>query len=294
MHWLKIKQEKLTNEQNNKTPDSDKIEKLNSEIRELKSKNASITTNIKAMRNTISNAQIKSYESQIKQEEENCKNQIEQYNILKENIINTQNLAIEAALSEMPSSNETIPIEDSEDENIIVTHDAKKLTQAWNSKKGVNLSESFVQKTMQVADNIGCDANDLLALMYSESSFRHDVQNNIGATGLIQFMPKTAKSLGTTTEALKKMSPEKQLDYVEKFFLKNKATFGMNGKKMSAGDLYAITFLPARAKNNVLTTSDEKYYKFNKGLDTNKDGKITTQDLSQRLRKYIPDAARRA
>ena len=68
----------------------------------------------------------------------------------------------------------------------------------------------------------------------------------------------------------------------------------MNGKKMSAGDLYAITFLPARAKNNVLTTSDEKYYKFNKGLDTNKDGKITTQDLSQRLRKYIPDAARRA
>ena len=290
---IKAKQKEIKDEQEKETPDFDKIDKLNSEISSLNIDLATVSDKITTERKNLSEkgsksfkSKIKSYESQIKQEEENCKNQIQLYNTLKENIIQTLNAAIEISL------NETTETSGEEyDENIIVTHDAVELTAAWNTKPGVELTETFVQKTMQVAENIGCDANDLLALMYSESGFRHDVQNNIGATGLIQFMPQTAKSLGTTTDALKNMSPEQQLDYVEKYFLKNKAAAGMSGKRISAGDLYAITFLPARAKNNELTTKDEKYYKFNYGLDTNKDGVITKKDLSQRLHKYIPAEA---
>ena len=39
-----------------------------------------------------------------------------------------------------------------------------------------------------------------------------------GATGLIQFLPSTARGLGTTTDALAGMSSVEQLNYVEKYF----------------------------------------------------------------------------
>jgi hypothetical protein len=49
-------------------------------------------------------------------------------------------------------------------------------------------------------------------------SFSPAVPNKAGsgAVGLIQFMPSTAKGLGTSTEALKKMSAVQQLDFVKK------------------------------------------------------------------------------
>ena len=39
-------------------------------------------------------------------------------------------------------------------------------------------------------------------------------------------MPKTAKGLGTSTEALAQMSPEDQLDYVEKYLAPYKGKIG--------------------------------------------------------------------
>jgi hypothetical protein len=63
------------------------------------------------------------------------------------------------------------------------------------------------------------------------------------ATGLIQFMPDTAKDLGTTVDQLRKMSRGEQAPYVQKFF--DRVT--SNGKKQLArpGDLYLFTFTPA-------------------------------------------------
>jgi len=57
-----------------------------------------------------------------------------------------------------------------------------------------------------------------MTVMFIESAatFRADITNSIGATGLIQFMPDTAKRLGTSTEALRKMGAINQLDYVFK------------------------------------------------------------------------------
>lgn len=52
----------------------------------------------------------------------------------------------------------------------------------------------------------------------AESGLNPRVQNTLGATGLIQFMPLTAKSLGTTTQELRKMSAIDQLLFVEKFY----------------------------------------------------------------------------
>jgi hypothetical protein len=80
----------------------------------------------------------------------------------------------------------------------------------------------------------------MLKIMNNESGLRTDAVNpHGGATGLIQFMPATAKGLGTTTDALKNMSATEQLDYVEKYYAP------YQGQLHSATDLYTVTFYPA-------------------------------------------------
>ena len=128
--------------------------------------------------------------------------------------------------------------------------------------------------------------------MNSESGINSKAHNNNGgATGLIQFMPSTAKHFGTTTAALKNMTPIQQMDYVEKYLEKNKKSAGFDSShKLSAGELYALIFLPARAKREILTQTGEKYYAANKGADTNKDGKITKSELDARVKtKAVSD-----
>lgn len=168
--------------------------------------------------------------------------------------------------------------------------DAPEGTKLKRDKK--QYGPEFLNKVKQIAKRINCNYRDLLAVMNSESGIRADARNSASsATGLIQFVESTAKSLGTTTAALKQMTPIQQLDYVEKFYMKNKAAAGFGANdKLSAGDLYALTFLPARAKRDVLTSSGENYYNANRGLDINKDGKITKNELAQRVRNnYVSD-----
>lgn len=82
-------------------------------------------------------------------------------------------------------------------------------------------NHAFRKKIHQVAKNIGIPAMWLVDIMAHESGFSTTIQNRShgnGATGLIQFMPDTARSLGTSVEELARMSPVRQLDYVEKYF----------------------------------------------------------------------------
>lgn len=150
----------------------------------------------------------------------------------------------------------------------------------------------FLAKVKEIAKRLNCDYRDLLGVMNSESGINASAKNPHGsATGLIQIIESTAKSLGTTTAALRAMSPIKQLDYVEKCIANSKKMAGFSANdKLSAGDLYALIFLPARAKRDVLTQSGENFYSANKGLDRNKDGKITKEDLAQRVHScYVSD-----
>ena len=148
----------------------------------------------------------------------------------------------------------------------------------------------FLAKVKQIAARLDCNYRDLLGLMNSESGINASAKNpNGSATGLIQFIESTAQSLGTSTAELRNMKPIDQLDYVEKYLAQAKANAGITGK-LSAGDLYALTFLPGRASRQVLTSSGENYYAHNKGLDLNNDGQITKNELGQRIQnKYVSD-----
>lgn len=168
---------------------------------------------------------------------------------------------------------------------------------AVSSKTQQKLGPEFLARVKQVAKSINCDYKDLLAVMNSESGLNPAIQNTAGyqAYGLIQFTPSTAAELGTTVDKLVKMSAVKQLDYVEKFYLNARKTRGFGNKKFTAADLYAITFLPARANRNLLCVEGERWesgrkkgqlknwYEANKVFDKNRDGKIEKWELQQQM-----------
>jgi len=104
----------------------------------------------------------------------------------------------------------------------------------------------FLKKVREVSAKLLINPNWLLAVMNSESGFSASIINqNGGATGLIQFMPKTAQWLGTSTQALRRMSRVDQLDWVKKYYQKN---IQAGYKIESYEDLYLITFYPLALK----------------------------------------------
>jgi hypothetical protein len=149
--------------------------------------------------------------------------------------------------------------------------------------------QAFLQEVQRVSSKYGFSQGALLGLMQSESGINpQSVNPKSGATGLIQFMPSTARGLGTSTDALRRMNRPQQMAFVDKFF----APYASGLSGASAGKLYAYVFLPARAnrKSGVLTSAPEKYYNENRGLDMNRDGSITISDLDQRIAKKAKEA----
>lgn len=146
------------------------------------------------------------------------------------------------------------------------------------------LDQNFLNEVKAMAGRLNCDYRDLLGVMNAESGLNSQAVNSkSGATGLIQFMPKTAASLGTSTSQLKNMSPTQQLKYVEKYLSREIQSRGLQGKRLSAGDLYTLVFMPARAKSEIISSVGTKAYSWNQGLDLNKDGLITKSELGQKV-----------
>lgn len=81
---------------------------------------------------------------------------------------------------------------------------------------------SFARGVAGLSDRLGIPAQWLVDVMAFETggSFHPGVPNQggSGAVGLIQFMPETAASLGTSPARLAQMSRTQQLNYVEKYF----------------------------------------------------------------------------
>jgi hypothetical protein len=169
----------------------------------------------------------------------------------------------------------------------------EQLPMAQNGKQTSGTS-AFDKKLEQVAKNLQVSKKDLIAIMNHESGLNPAAVNpSSGATGLIQFMPATARGLGTSTEALRKMSATQQLDYVEKYY-KN-----IKGKAKDVGDLYMYTFLPAAvgkpnnfvigskgSGSSVFGISQNSLYNQNKVFDKDNKGYYTVGDVKARISKF--------
>lgn len=166
------------------------------------------------------------------------------------------------------------------------------LKRSYGSAKEIkikDLSPEFMAKVDKIAKKINCDPIDLLAVMRSESGLNSRSRNikkqkngkPSNATGLIQFMPKTAKDFHTDIDTIRDMTPEKQLDLVEEYLVvqkTQKAKMPLD-RPLSGADLYALVFLPAFAKREVLCRAGTDYYSSNSVLDRSKKGFITKRDL---------------
>jgi peptidoglycan hydrolase-like protein with peptidoglycan-binding domain len=150
------------------------------------------------------------------------------------------------------------------------------------------VSDAFKQKVVQIASDLKVNPNFLLAVMSFESgeTFSPSIKNaaGSGAVGLIQFMPSTAKALGTSTAALAAMTAEDQLDFVAKYFRQFKKPL------LTIEDVYMAVLMPSaigKGSDFVLFRSPTNSYKQNKGLDINGDGVITVGEAADRVRKKL-------
>ena len=156
---------------------------------------------------------------------------------------------------------------------------------AWGAK----VSPTFKAKAIAISQRLEISPDFLMSCMAFESgeTFSPIVRNaaGSGAVGLIQFMPKTAKSLNTSTHSLIKMSPETQLDYVELYFKP------YAGRLHSIEDIYMTILYPkaiGKVPEYVLFRSGTVAFGQNKGLDRDKDGKVTVHEAAAAVRrKYI-------
>lgn len=129
-------------------------------------------------------------------------------------------------------------------------------------------------------------ASWLMACMAFESgeTFSPSVRNaaGSGAIGLIQFMPATAKGLGTSTDHLAIMTAEEQLEFVHRYFLPYK------GKLSRLSDVYMAILWPAAiGRPDTATLWDASTrpttYRQNSGLDANKDLTITKGEAAAKV-----------
>lgn len=156
---------------------------------------------------------------------------------------------------------------------------------AW----GRNVDEEFRIKAKVVAASVGIQADNLMSVMAFETgeSFRPDVRNPYsGAVGLIQFLRTTAVGLGTTTEALARMTAVKQLDYVQSYYRP------YSGRMNNLGDTYMAVLWPAgigKPDSYVLwsATANPTTYRQNKGLDIGNKGYITRADAIFKVNKAL-------
>ena len=151
------------------------------------------------------------------------------------------------------------------------------------SKKIIGKDTAFLGEVKRVSQKYQIKEGDLLGLLASESRFDPAAGQIGDHVGLIQFGVSEARSVGTTQDALKKMSRAEQMKYVDKYFETRKLKKGAG-----AGQLYATVFAPEYASgdpNKVLYSSPSREYASNAPLDSNRDGKITVAEMGGRIQQ---------
>lgn len=158
--------------------------------------------------------------------------------------------------------------------------------------------DSFIKKVKEIADDLKIPAEWLMLVMWFETARTLDhrkvnfqrgdspvdsLRCKFRATGLLQFMPSTARAMGTTNMDLYAMSNVRQLDYVHKYLAVYK------GKYQSFLDLYLAVFYPAAiGKPDTYVIASDTIARQNPIFDINKDLDITKAEIRKALYSTIP------
>lgn len=156
---------------------------------------------------------------------------------------------------------------------------------AW----GKRVSPEFKAKVIEICTRLRINVDYLMAAMAFETGRTFDpaITNSVsGATGLIQFLPSTALGLGTTTDALRRMSAVEQLNYVENYFAP------YEGRLATLEDVYMAILWPkaiGQSDEYALFASPTTAYNQNRGLDLNGDGRVTKAEAAAKVRDSLAE-----
>ncbi|MGH9754597.1 MAG: transglycosylase SLT domain-containing protein [Blastocatellia bacterium] len=159
--------------------------------------------------------------------------------------------------------------------------DARHRSARRNLAAILRAQPEFWREIQAVAGRLGTDPAWLLNVMAFESLFDPDARNPLPgqtASGLLQIIEGTARRLGTTTEAIRRMSPVDQLRLVERYLEPFK------GRLNTLPDVYMAVF-----RGSIIEGGDEvvvvdsakkpRIYALNRSLDLNNDRRITKGEL---------------
>lgn len=139
--------------------------------------------------------------------------------------------------------------------------------------------DEFIGMVRQYSKWLNIEPDWLMQVMYKETggTFDPTIKNWAGskAVGLIQFMPETAKGLDTTSSQLENMGNVQQLYFVYKYLLPYK------NRMKTFGDVYLAVFYPAAIGKPDSYLLPKSVTRQNKGLDLNKDGRISKKEIIQ-------------
>jgi hypothetical protein len=175
------------------------------------------------------------------------------------------------------------------------------------------LGSNFYPKLVEMCRDVGMKPEDLLAVMKFESGFSPSAYNKDGgASGLIQFMPQTLRSIGFPGSAadFRRLSGEEQLPWIKKY-IQDKGMKFKSAHKYYVANLFPVALNLPGVKNEdpntpILEQNPEslpnglskKYsdigakvsasferaaYKSNRGLDHGSKGSITYGDLMKTM-----------
>lgn len=144
--------------------------------------------------------------------------------------------------------------------------------------------DQFQTRLLQICEELEIDPVHLMLVMFFESKLDPQKKNpHSSAVGLIQFMRKTASSLGTTRDALLRMNAVQQLEYVKMYFAPFK------GRLRTFIDVYFAVFYPA-----AIGKPDDWTFPFpphvvraNHWFDLNGNGQIQVWEVKERLRMFF-------
>jgi hypothetical protein len=154
--------------------------------------------------------------------------------------------------------------------------------------------KAFQDEITRVSQKYNLSEDDLYTVMDYETSgtFDPSMKNKAGsgATGLIQFMPKTARGMGTSTSKLAHMSRADQMHYVDRYLHENHLD---RVKNPSLTDAYMTVYKPAAVGKGPDYVHASKYgdkrsrkeYYQNEGFDRmgDRDGKIESWEIAKAL-----------
>lgn len=160
---------------------------------------------------------------------------------------------------------------------------------------GLNLvpinHKQFVTEVNRIAKKLGIASNWLLIAMWKESTLQTTAVNKLnGASGLLQWTRSTAKGLGTSVEAIRKMNYMQQLALVERYFTPYKKYL------RNYLDLYLVVFLPKALtmptdwKFAVPGVSNAELLRLNP-IDYDKNGYLDRRDFATYVYKGLPTDA---